>query len=82
MRLPPWLKRCSPPVRVRVIERIVSDGYHDDPDMWMTDLLTTAQRSPQGFVLRFGSLRRVQVNELTTESLADADLFQPPGGGE
>lgn len=80
MKQPAWLKRCSPPVRCRVLERIMSDGYADDPDLWMTDMLTTAQRSPQGFVLRFGSLKKTQSKELANESLAGADLFNAPGG--
>lgn len=81
MKQPLWLKRCSAPVRLRVEERLQVEGYEQDPDLWLTDLLTTAVRSPQGFVLRFGSLRRGQAKELTERSVADADLFAQQGGG-
>lgn len=81
MKQPPWLKRCSPPVKLRVEQRIVEEGYADDPDLWISDLLATAARSPQGYVLRFQGLRRAQTKELTSESLADADLFTALGGG-
>lgn len=80
MKQPAWLKRCSPPVRVRVQERIISDGYIDDPDQWITDTLATAVRSPQGYMLRFAGLRRAQAKELTQESLADVDFFSARGG--
>ncbi len=80
MKQPPWLKRCSAPVRLRVEQRIREDGYGEDPDQWFADLLATAVRSPQGYVLRFASLKRAQAKELTSESLADADLFAAPGG--
>ena len=59
----------------------MEEGYADDPDLWISDLLATAARSPQGYVLRFAGLRRAQAKELTSESVADADLFSAPGGG-
>lgn len=59
----------------------MEEGYADDPDLWISDLLATATRSPQGYVLRFAGLRRAQAKELTSESVADADLFSALGGG-
>lgn len=82
MKQTPWLRRCSAPVRIRVEQRIREEGYEDDPDQWISDLLATAARSPQGYVLRFQGLRRAQAKELTSESLADADLFGAPVGAD
>lgn len=77
----PWLRRLSAPVRVLVEERIRQDGYADDPDGWIADLLTAARRSPQGYVLRI-SASKSQAAALMKAAVEDTDLFGASGGGE
>lgn len=75
MRRPKWLAKCSPPVRMLVEERIAEAGFDDDPDQWVTDMLTTARNSPQGYILRLGPLKWDAKRALGAEALEGADLF-------
>lgn len=49
---PAWFKALSLPLQGAVIFRCRKDGYESELDGWITDLLTTAYRSPQGMLLR------------------------------
>lgn len=81
MKRTPWLRRLSAPVRVLVEDRIRQDGYGDDPDGWIADLLTTARRSPQGHVLRI-SASKPQVAALAKAAVEETDLFSASEGGD
>lgn len=74
-----WTERLSAPVRLLLTARVAADGYDDDFDGWVGDLITTAQRSPQGALLRFG---KVKAKAEAQSSDADMELFNSAGGGD
>lgn len=75
-----WLDRLSGINLMRVKARIEADGYDGDAEGWLADMLTTACRSPQGFVLRFSTTKPERSRSLTA---VEGELFAlPEGGGE
>ena len=51
--LPKWLKPLSAHIKVKLQARIEADGYGADAEAWVRDMVTTAARSSQGYILRF-----------------------------
>jgi hypothetical protein len=76
--VPQWLLRCAAPVRLAVVERAAAAGYADDMDGWVAGILTTAQLSPQGYVLRL-PVGRAVVRTLS-EQAEQAELFSREQG--
>jgi hypothetical protein len=82
MKSAKWFKRLSPPILAVVKQRIRDDGYPDDPDQWIVDLLTTAYHSPRGLVLRLEHATKKQRRELKVQAEQGAELFDRKGAAQ
>jgi hypothetical protein len=67
-----WTQRLSHKIREDVLDRVYADGYEGDVDAWVADLLATAARSPQGYLLR---VKRKRAGGYLPEDTPD--LFTP-----
>lgn len=77
---PHWTERLGAPVKLLLTARVEADGYGSDFDGWVGDLITTAVRSPQGALLRFG---KVKAKTEPQAGESDMELFNNvPGGGD
>jgi hypothetical protein len=79
---PHWTAALSGPVKLRLEERVFADGYGVDADAWVADMLATALRSPQGYVLRFGKAKPAVKAEAAAEDGEDLFSTATAGGGE
>ena len=68
---PHWSERLGAPVKFMLTARVEADGYGSDIDGWIGDLITTAVRSPQGMLLRFGKMK----GKAEHPSGSDLELF-------
>lgn len=73
--------RLSPFARAVVAARAKADDYGEDVEAWVADMITTAIRSPQGYVLRFAKASRAAASGPAVEVVA-GDLFGPVLPGE
>ncbi len=78
-----WTEPLSTPVRQALNARVNADGYGADVEAWVRDVIATAVRSPQGYVLRFGEAKGSAKPEASPEA-EEVDLFNsvPGEGGE
>lgn len=76
-----WIEALSAPVKLLLMVRVEADGYGTDVEAWVRDVVATAVRSPQGYVLRFSKAKGPAKLETSPEA-EDVDLFNSvPGGG-
>ena len=73
-----WTERLGTPVKLLLTARVEADGYGSDFDGWVGDLITTAVRSPQGALLRFG---KVKAKAESPPNESDLELFNNAQGG-